>query len=447
MYPNISAFQNQVEKLPGLSSTEKFCRSFLAHHHQCIYHSLQKYFGVALNDQFFVWTQVPMGFSYSPWIAQSIALMILHFREDDEEAFFDEPHHQQLPDWLSIKCSHEAVDEGFVTVFYDNILLVARNHELGCKIFQRIGRNFTKFGVIMGSWQFLSPRQLRTSTFEYLGAEIKIERKRHRNSTSHLISWRVKPEKVPTKLITRDELKTPRMVAKVIRKLVWRHTLRLIPFSAIYRLIDVLRHAEKHQRATSWDDATFNLNSISCTNQIFVASDSSDNRWGYVTLDPDGSGKEFGSPWSPSDEKLHIYMKELMAACWTIEQFCGSCTNVVIAIDNTAVVHSIQQLYSSNVLANVYLEKLAKILLEAHSRVTVVSVRSGDIAADPASRGKVANHQLRKRCREIMDQKLEGMNQPCDDIAHCPPTAENNRIRHSERPFEDAVDELLECEV
>ena len=142
--------------------------------------SLQKYFGVALGDEFFVWTQVPMGFSFSPWIAQSIALMILLFREEDEEAIFDEPHHQQLPDWLNIKRSSLTVDEGFVVVFYDNILLASRSHRIGERIFQRISRNFQKFGVVMGNWQFLGPKQLRTTTFEYLGAEVKIQRKRER---------------------------------------------------------------------------------------------------------------------------------------------------------------------------------------------------------------------------------------------------------------------------
>ena len=45
-----------------------------------------------------------------------------------------------------------------------------------------------------------------------------------------------------------------------------------------------------------------------------------------------------------------------------------------------------------------------------------------------------------------MDQKLVGINQAYDDDASCPPTEQNNRIRHSEIPFSDDIEELLDCE-
>ena len=131
--PYLPHVLERMSKIDGFAVGTGDIRHFF--HQMGICRSLQKYFGVAHKDQFYVWTQVPMGFSFSPLIAQTIALMILLFREDEEEVLFDEPEHQQLPDYLNIKRRTNATDEGVVIVFYDNILLLAWNHEVGQKIF------------------------------------------------------------------------------------------------------------------------------------------------------------------------------------------------------------------------------------------------------------------------------------------------------------------------
>ena len=465
--PYLPTVLERLAKIDGFCVATGDIRHFF--HQIKITEQLQRYFGVALGDEFFAWTQIPMGFSHSPWIAQSLALLILLFREDDENPFFEEPLDlQQLPDYLNIK-SVDGHDDGFIVVYYDNILLVAKYSHIGTKIFNRIAGNFTIFNVVMGTWTFLSPKDLRTSTFEYLGAEIRLARKSDRDTKRHFrSSWQVKSSKVPTSLPCRKILITPRSVARVIGKIVWHHTLRLIPFATIYKLIDILRYAALHQRKTNWDDKSLQFSDeqwldlkqaaqqllynnwifsemIDYTSDIFVASDSSDGGWGYAILEDDGSGAEHGFLWSSTEIKMHIFLKELLAACQTIKTLLLSCSNIIIAIDNTAAAHAIQQLYSSNSMANVHLEMLAKHLVEAKCKVTVVSVRSIDNAADAPSRGKHTDLETRLRCRSIMNDKLCGINKSFENSLL--PAATNNRVRHSEHPFDDLVDEILECEV
>ena len=75
----------------------------------------------------------------------------------------------------------------------------------------------------------------------------------------------------------------------------------------------------------------------------------------------------------------------------------------------------------------------------------MVSVRSIDNPADAPSRGKHTDLETRLRCRSIMNDKLRGINKSFENSLL--PAATNNRVRHSEHPFDDLVDEILECEV
>lgn len=138
---------------------------------------------------------------------------------------------------------------------------------------------------------------------------------------------------------------------RIVGNVIWRHTLRLIPFSDIYELIDVLRRAGIHQRETCWDDKNFRLTIeekaviqkayqelqrndyicnpvFECQDEVILASDSSDLRWGFIKL----SGEH-------EEEGTHIFIKELIAAVWTIKRFLKNRRCIVIAIDNTAAAH------------------------------------------------------------------------------------------------------------
>ena len=430
---------------------------------------ISNYFGVAIKDtedgktKNYRWRQLPMGHSYSPWVAQSIALMVMAYREDNEAIFFNEisAASSGIPDCLNI-VSSDGSDKGFAVVYYDNLLIVCTDPELGIRIHCRLTRNMKLFNVIMGKWEHLTVKKLRSGPFEYLGVEVNLKRARNNEGLwSFSTSWRICPNKVPTLPWERDKRCSPREVARVIGKVIWRHTLRLVPFAEIYELIDILRKAGQHQRSTSWDDHTLMLDerdkdlieqaykelqqnehiditTFQCYDEVIIATDSSDNRWGYIKLS--GCDEEWGEPWSSSLVGTHIFLKELIAAVWSIKHFVKANRRIVIGIDNTAAAHAIENLYSSNSVANVFLKELGILLRETNCSVVVVGLRSEDNAADPISRAKSATKDQRDRCLRIMMQKLRGMNQKTGLSVR----KFDGNVRHSALPFEDFEDDIRE---
>jgi len=84
---------------------------------------LSTYFGVSLGGRFFRWRTLPMGWSFSPYCAQSVAWAVLlhcpggHANGGHDPDFVIPKDLKKLPTYIDLH------DGGFITVYYDNSIL------------------------------------------------------------------------------------------------------------------------------------------------------------------------------------------------------------------------------------------------------------------------------------------------------------------------------------
>ena len=303
--------------------------------HQLLMHpSLWKFFGLLCNGKYYQWKTLPMGWSFSPYIAQSIAMLVMLHREKDELLLFDEVL-TQLPELLR---PHDPSVQGFATVFYDNFFAVSSNHQWSRAVFDRITRNLKIFNLTMKEWIFMTPKLLRHSSIRYLGAEIKVTRKRVDDKWQYDCTWRIPDDKVIA-ITTCPNKMTARQAASCIGKVMWHHIMTMEPLVTIHALIDVLREvgrspswnstfdlSEKHHhtlqvaidncRRNDWISLCRSTVSKEQQQTIFMCSDSSDNGWGYIVWKNEGH-IERAFQWG-NMASSHIFIKELVAAIWSV---------------------------------------------------------------------------------------------------------------------------------
>jgi hypothetical protein len=87
----------------------------------------------------------------------------------------------------------------------------------------------------------------------------------------------------------------------------------------------------------------------------------------------------------------HIFLKEYLTATLTIQKLCEQHqqSHLVLCIDNTAVIHSLRALYSSNTNACGYNRRICAVLTRSENRLEIVPVVSNDNAADATSRNLI----------------------------------------------------------
>lgn len=115
---------------------------------------LREYFGVALSDtETFRWCVLPMGWSHSPRICQSIAwAAILHKdpRCKDPDPLDDARKEirglNDPPQYVRMTVNGVVV--GFITLTYDNIGIFSADHDAYLKVNSRIRANFKHFNII-----------------------------------------------------------------------------------------------------------------------------------------------------------------------------------------------------------------------------------------------------------------------------------------------------------
>jgi hypothetical protein len=402
--------------------------------------SVSQHFCVGSGGSWFRWRTLPMGFSWAPYVAQSLAWCLLLFCPDnatwpfklDRQTMLNQP-----PSYLRLNCG------GFITVFYDNIIAFGSRHNIalldrrwfGCS---RTKGTFAHFGVTMKEC-FCSTRERAENLspkleFTYLGVDFMRTRKciRDGRDVFHL-QWRQNKPKLERWLANCDGIlrsspenqATRRQIARVCGRFLWRFGLTRLPLCELSDIIAIIR---KVATGSGWDDKAelsaeqyetirTNLDILRANawldyalephrEVITACSDSSQRSWGYVVY-TDSGVIERGFQWSNSDFlDEHIFLKELIAACRTITHCInmnqGRPTEVRIGIDNSAAGHAIRHMHSSNVHAEVQLKKLWKTLTESKSTVHTITLLSEQNAADAASRGRRASDEQLRNCARIL---------------------------------------------
>jgi len=251
---------------------------------------------------------------------------------------------------------------------------------------------------------------------------------------------------------------TCRMVSHFVGIIVWNSHIHLEPLAYVKPTIDMLRKALSIK--TGWDKTEpllrDNLHLLKVTTRsicldsswmyrreltgcqrIYVASDASSKKWGYVVYDE--SLVEIRQACDHFDQKMwasrHIFVKELLAAVLSIEWCCQHLGSergleIVIAVDNTAAAGVLRRLYSVTILGDELVRRVIRALDSRHT-LRVLTVRSEDNPSDPLTRTRplcparnavfreiVSAYQVGRHITALPKDNPQRTHEECDDVNH-----------------------------
>jgi hypothetical protein len=416
--------------------------------------ALSRYFGLALGEKCFRWTCLPMGWSYSPAIAQAAAWTMLAHREDEEPAYIFIDGLENSPAFLPLfNSSSRRV--GTVFLYYDNYLVVSECPATAQAMHIRIMRNARLFSIILKE-HALIPRSalLGPTPPVFLGMEISLDYKRGRDaSPTHRLRWRPKPRKIeqPTMLVW-----AARSLAAIIGQCLFCRLVSLQPLgseNSTRQVLSILRRTSKEAWRTTWNTAMITLRPeeltaiqdevVFATSRVwhyavapptswgYVASDASSEMWGFVFYDETGSVTASSGPrvFPPDIKENHIFIKELYAAiegCKAQMNLSPFLQRIHIAVDNTAVAAVLRRRYSSNMKAT---SMMAALTID----LRVVIIPSAANVADSPSRGSPLELHRITDTWNAFKADSDGLR-----LGSAPrhPNNQTGRLRHSENEDE-----------
>ena len=390
------------------------------------------------------WTSAPMGWAWSPWACLSLGwACLLHTEKGEDDIFEISSDWKSLPSFVPIKGG------GFMCLYYDNLLCVGADNAVMDEVKRRLLRNMSpqpagfNFEIKAGSMKYRYGKSLVASKadvegakidpIEYLGSAMFYRRDASgrvnfcwRQCDKKLQMW--KDVKHPSfvrkgcgsgKAATDEELRaqgwwTCREVASIIGKILWRRSISLDPLCRVAPIIAILRRAADSRKIIGWDGRAFELEGpeatllssawgdtlrnpvhsgqrrVIPTRSVYMATDASDNFWGEIFYDEDGTViLENPHEFSTKHAAYHIFLKELLCCSWSIKAMLArdpGSYDIHVCVDNSAAAAALRHMYSSNLLACLELDDLWDDLKKHHCVLHVHSVRSADNSADMSSR-------------------------------------------------------------
>lgn len=362
----------------------------------------RKWFGLRMKNasQAVRWMTLAMGWSWSPHLAQCIGYGFLAYRESEEARLVDDSglNDPNLPHFLPL-LDAEGVECGFVTLYYDNYIVVSNNEQVAKDMQERIRVNSDRLHIVIkeNSSGFFTPDDLRDGVVEHLGVEMSTD------PLTNRLRWRIVDKAKDDTTQVCPPLRTPREAAAVIGRCLYGHILSLEPLASrpeATELIQVLRTLGKLSHRKGWDcklvpDTADGLDEAQaaclhhawdnlmerpfyCVKEevhlspedyinVLLATDACDKAWGYVCMSDDGRlrniherhgscGASFELPPHLQDgptQKHHIYFKEMHAMCQGLidlmdhAEITGDILRVNLIIDNVATLAAWRNGYSS----------------------------------------------------------------------------------------------------
>ena len=374
---------------------------------------LSNLFGLQLKQpgKSFCWRCLPMGWSWSPAIAQAAGWTCLLFTEKDQSPIFQtqvlEQKESGLPRWVtSISGNSVAL------VYYDNLLVVStdlnESKRIGARLRQNVGEKLLNV-EIKGDFN------ASCNAVRYLGMDILIRRE---NGDLVLAVRPVKLDKWRQKTIEEDD--SCRNHASIVGKILFYASL-LNPNLQCSELgqqgIRLARHVGKEACLGGWErhiasppgmkdlwerilQEASNYQLVASRRKVnrdqanvILATDASMAGWGVNVLDKNCVTVQSiqGKKWtdappgasvlrSPAEE--HIFYKELRACLYGLTQLSDG-SRAVVVVDNAAVAWVLRNGFSKSELGNRLLHEHHKYLDRIHDICLVVTK---DNPADCASR-------------------------------------------------------------
>ncbi len=401
---------------------------------------LRKLFGLVDADgNEWQWQSIPMGWSWSPLIAQTVAWCTLAFAEENEHQFLDLEAFRQgrLPTWVDIK-DRQGRTCGFATVYYDNFVVFCNDGAVAREFQQRIQRNCQPTGkgglgpVIKPGSEFWRNREtLATKGFEYLGVHFQLDPSCH-----SLLWWPAKVDtwkkssgpiasRSGTQMLGTTFREAAQLAGQVIFALMLHQDGLRRSGRDAWLALDCARRIGRgvHIAGGNWDatcgDALDFSGLAAIWNRVIdlptrpyevsldradqapnrntsyvVATDASRSGIGHVLLHRQEDDTILriphacrGRPLSAEERNEHIFLLELRAALEGLVEWAGRIPGVdfTLVVDNSAVAFVLRNGFSSNA-------KAMALLLEPracavwHRLADVVLVVSEDNPSDCCSR-------------------------------------------------------------
>ena len=402
---------------------------------------MSRLFGIKLGNQFYRWTTVPMGWSWSPIFAQATAWSFLTYRKTNEEPLLDErafASERQLPQCV------RTPGGGFVSVYYDNFIIVTPDKNEAVKWKQRITNNSDELHVVIkdGTFEHLDPERIERDGFTYLGVAFRYQCHKDRRGRwkMHSLEWKAaKQDEWRTKW-QEAKPRTFRDMAIWIGRCVFISMLNKEPVQLQNEGRQLIAHAREMGRIVGnrWDEDAPNgiVEDGSATIQAMLdrpaekqaSGKRSLSREGVLTTDSSGKGygwtfhemnegqRSFGHQanglqwaykWSEKEEQRTIFAKELEASLRALRwaKARGQRPRYLV-MDNSAAAFTLRNGFTNSEYGQKLLGEYEDVLADLPEVVLVVSK---DNPSDCASRGTGEDYTERcVRLEHAINVHMEG---------------------------------------
>ena len=448
---------------------------------------LWPYFAVESGRNVWAWTTIPMGWSFSPRVAQCASWTLIleaAFRAKllDPEPFRKMPHPP-----ASVR-----TERFFLVVWYDNLLCTFRDvrdrDAFDEKIREVCGDSPKGFRVEWKSYEKYNMANVTINCSKkpvYLGVEFAmrpLKQPRDSLSRNFELVWRHEQSRIArwNDIAEPHREWTPRQFARAVGVRLWDATISARPLCDEREIIEILAAAglEAYKNGRSgwdtasrqdWSEKTLTYlkaqiaevrdknpwrthEQVVYEGMIFAASDASGTiGYGGVTWNSDEEAVEVVKGlWQINCGGMidaHIFLKEYLAATLTVERLCQTHNrkSIMLCVDNTAVVHSLRAWYSSNRNGCEYIQRIRTALQSGQNQLTVIPVISEDNAADASSRGQPIDSAVVKRCNLALQLHLSGYGmcglQANPAPSHVPGVA--GERRHTEPEIDILLDDRM----
>lgn len=398
------------------------------------------------KNEIWRWLSLPMGWSWSPFLCQSIGFGLLLIIL--EKAGLDVTVYKMMtvPPPLILISDKDSRLRLVVALWYDNIGVFTCDGSLANTIAALIPKVFEKgHHYYLKDFLHLGPSGLYKSAKrhpEYLGVNFRQSAKRTEDGQFIcVLEWQPTTKKrAKWNEIVINCVSTCRRTAKALGVILWANRLAYIPLCRLERELDVLRRASDSSNTGGGWDTQLTLTvperellrhdlTAACSDEwrskpvdllenmdpIFIATDSSKPKWAYlfwtsyrgtVTEAPrSGCWKDFGD--HPTIGQASIFIKELLTAVLAIEAVTKLWPRrkIVLFIDNTAAAGVIRRMASTTAYGNELARRIDAALQDSGCHIVVVTILSEHNPADSPTRNK-----------PICSQRVEAMWIAWDDF-------------------------------
>lgn len=383
--------------------------------------------GASLNFIPLVW---PMGFSWSPTMAQSLSTFIVIecflAAGLDVDMFRD-----NLPTPSPIIVARNSAGRvvALAVIWYDNILIATCNKPVADKVARCLKETCARFNLVIKNEVI----EVKSNTTEFLG--LYFESRNRAVTTRHCVTNIARWD------VLKHDTASARDLARIIGVVVWDWTCKRHKKDAVANVLKITSEiGTQAARSTNrdWWDAAFRCLEqsilflrdaldevianipfsrelpswgIEYENLVYITSDASAGWYGGLLLETNNCVTLLQREWFTDEAQEHINFRETRAAIRTIAkwlEYNETATNclLIVGVDNTCAVHTIQCGYfPASEDISVEIINVSLLCRERAIGIEVIHVPGVLQPADEITRGKKIDIEKVKRCKKFLEDQ------------------------------------------